>query len=414
MASRRLDPRWVVVMAGVGVNTTLGILPSWGIFSAALIDQYGWTATMTQIPYMLASAMFALSMIPGGRAQDRIGPQNVIRVAAVLVGLGFVLSGFFLSGTGLAISFGVIYGTGMGIAYASPTPAAVKWFSPKKRGLISGIVISGYGLAPLFLAPLTAWLLTRMTLSQTFILYGSVFFLIIFFLAGYVRNPPDSHVAEPVEVKDLTAEEPETRALKVDFEWHETIRTAAFKKLWLVFAFISFSGLMIIGQLAKIGIEQASVSNAYMLIGTYAVGNFCGRILCGVISDRVGRLQTILTLYLIQLGAYAAFSWLVTPLTLAAGVALVGFTFGGMLTLLPSITGDYFGIRNFGVNFGMMLTGSGLGGLLGPLVGGLVRDLTGTYILSYVAAVIFCAMGAAIVLTIRPPRITETGEPVSP
>jgi MFS transporter, OFA family, oxalate/formate antiporter len=103
-----------------------------------------------------------------------------------------------------------------------------------------------------------------------------------------------------------------------------------------------------------------------------------------------------------------------SPLTLAAGVALVGFTFGGMLTLLPSITGDYFGIRNFGVNFGMMLTGSGLGGLAGTaLVGGLVRDLTGTYILSYVAAVIFCAMGAAIVFTIRPPRITETGEPVS-
>ncbi len=412
MANRRLDPRWVVVMAGVGVNTTLGILPSWGIFSAALIDQFGWTATMTQIPYMLASAMFALSMIPGGRAQDRFGPNNVIRVASVLVGLGFVLSGFFLTSTGLAICFGIIYGTGMGIAYASPTPAAVKWFSPKKRGLISGIVISGYGLAPLFLAPLTAWLLSILTLSQTFILYGIIFFLIIFTLSGFVRNPPADHVAEEVNVKDLPIEQPEQRALKVDFEWHETIKTDAFKKLWLVFAFISFSGLMIIGQLAKIGIEQAGVSNAYMLIGTYAVGNFCGRILCGVFSDRFGRLRTILTLYLIQLGAYTAFSWLTVPLTLAAGVALVGFTFGGMLTLLPSITGDYFGIRNFGVNFGMMLTGSGLGGLLGPLVGGLVRDTTGTYTLSYVAAVIFCAIGAAIVLRIRPPQVRATEDTV--
>ncbi len=409
MEQRGFYPGWGVVMAGIGVNTTLGILNSWGIFSATLIDRFGWTATMTQIPYMIACAMFALSMIPGGRAQDLIGPQKVIMLAGVLVGAGFILSGNFLTPVGLAISFGIVYGTGMGVAYSAPTPAAVKWFGPKQRGLISGIVISGYGLAPLFLAPLTTWMLTRFTLSQTFMIFGVVFSLIIIGLSRFVKNPPHGHIIREVAQDELrnASSASLAPALKADYEWHEAIKTTSFRKLWLIFLFISFSGLLIIGQLSKIGIEQAGVSNAYMLIGTYAVANFSGRILCGIISDRLGRLNTMTALYLIQFAAYVMFSRLVAPLTLAAGVAMVGFTFGGMLTLLPSITGDYFGIRNFGVNFGMMLTGSGLGGLLGPLVGGLVRDATGAYTLSYVAAACICAIGAVVLRTVRPPSHEE-------
>ena len=91
------------VLAGFGVNLSLGVLYSWGVISAALIDNYQWTATQTQIPYMVASVVFALSMIPGGRLQDSVGPRVALLIASILAGLGFILSSTTITVTGLTI-----------------------------------------------------------------------------------------------------------------------------------------------------------------------------------------------------------------------------------------------------------------------------------------------------------------------
>ncbi len=409
MKKRGLDPGWVVTLAGLGVNLILGVLYAWGVISAALIDQLGWSATMTQIPYMVACAVFALSMIPGGRFQDQFGPRPVILAAAGFAGVGFIMSGLVLTPLGLTAFFGIVFGIGMGLGYAAPTPAAVKWFSAKKRGLISGIVVSGFGLAPLYIAPLTTWLLNHYSLAQTFIILGVSFFFLIVLLSAFIRNPPIDHVAEPVDVsqiEDVSTAKPAPR-WKVEYDWNEAIRTASFKRLWIMFCFGTFAGLLIIGQLSKIGFEQAAVGNAYMLVGTYAVFNCTGRILCGVLSDRFGRMRTMFSMFVIQVIVYIFFARLVTPLALASGVALVGFTFGGMLSLFPATTADYFGMKHFGVNYGMMLTAWGVGGVFGPLLGGIVRDLTGTYVISYIVSGVLSAAGAYMTLITRAPAPVE-------
>ena len=123
----------VVLIAGIGVNLMLGTLYSWGVISAALVNR-GWSVTATQIPYMVACAMFALSMVPAGKLQDKFGPRQVIMGSAVLAGIGLSLSGLLLNPITLAITFGVIFGIAMGLGYAAPTPAAVKWFHPSKIG----------------------------------------------------------------------------------------------------------------------------------------------------------------------------------------------------------------------------------------------------------------------------------------
>lgn len=98
-----LNKAWKVVLAGFGVNLSLGVLYSWGVISAALIDDYHWTATQTQIPYMVASVVFALSMIPGGRLQDSVGPRIALLIASILAGLGFGLSSITISIISLTI-----------------------------------------------------------------------------------------------------------------------------------------------------------------------------------------------------------------------------------------------------------------------------------------------------------------------
>lgn len=384
---------WVVTFAGLGVNLILGVLYSWSIISAALIDNLDWSATMTQIPYMVACVLFALSMVPGGRLQDKLGPRKVIMTSAVLAGTGFFFSGLFLSVVGLTIFYGLVFGLGTGMGYSAPTPAAVKWFGQHKRGLISGIVVSGFGLAPIYIAPLTTNLIEAFGIQTTFFILAAGFFTVIMTLAQFISNPPAGYIP-PQPVNPVRNNEDS----KLNLDWKDVLKTKQFYQLWSMFCFGTFAGLLLIGQLAKIGLEQAGIATPYILISVYAFFNFAGRIGAGLISDRLGRMRTLLIMFLLQVAIYSIFALLVTPFSLMLGVAVVGFTFGSMLTLFPSATADYFGLSNFGVNYGMVITAWGAGGLFGPLLGGLVRDVTGTYVMCYIISAVISGMGAIISL----------------
>jgi MFS transporter, OFA family, oxalate/formate antiporter len=397
---------WIVTLSGMGVNLMLGTLYAWGVISAALIDQLGWTATETQIPYMVACAIFALSMAPGGRIQDMFGPRPVLTASAILAGIGFILSGLHTTVISLMVFFGIIFGLSMGMGYAAPTPAAVKWFEPSKRGLISGIVVSGFGLAPVYIAPITTYLLEKYGIQTTFFTLGAGFFTGILMLSRFITNPSTQYINKINSSKNTNNENPGKINLKIDYNWHEVIKTKEFYKIWAMFCFGTFAGLLIIGQLSKIGLEQAGITNGFLLIAIYAIFNALGRIGCGIISDKIGRMKTLFIMFIIQVIVYLVFPWLVSMITLSAGVALVGFTFGGMLTLFPATTADYFGLKNFGVNFGLVITAWGIGGVFGPLLGGLVRDATGTYTISYIVSAVLSGLGALLSLVTKPPKNT--------
>ncbi|MCX6089915.1 MAG: OFA family MFS transporter [Candidatus Atribacteria bacterium] len=394
---------WKTVWAGFGINLSLGVLYSWGVISAALIDEYQWTVTQTQIPYMTASVVFALSMIPGGRLQDSTGPRVTLIIASILAGLGFTLSSFAITVNNLTLFFGGIFGLAMGFGYAAPTPAAVKWFHVNHRGFISGIVVSGFGLAPVYIAPLTRMLIHQSGIRSTFIILGILFFLTILLLSFFIHNPPQGH--EPVR---LQAKKTKREIQSVfDYDYPSMLRTPQFYLLWVLFFFGTFSGLLIIGQMAKIGQEQAGIENGAILVMTYAVFNFLGRISWGSISDFLGEKMTLFLIFAVQVVVYFVFHTMTEPHTLLIGKSLVGFTFGGMLTIFPVITSQLFGLKNFGVNYGFVMTAWGIGGFLGPLFGGTVRDITGTYQTSYTVSALFCLAGSLLTFLIKKPGKSE-------
>ncbi|MDP2812913.1 MAG: OFA family MFS transporter [Erysipelotrichaceae bacterium] len=393
----------VVLVAGIGVNLMLGTLYSWGVISAALVNR-GWSVTATQIPYMVACAMFALSMVPAGKLQDRFGPRQVIMGSAVLAGIGLSLSGLLLNPIALAITFGVIFGVAMGLGYAAPTPAAVKWFHPSKRGVISGVVVSGFGLAPVYIGPLTTYLIANYGIESTFLFLGGAFFIGIMTLSQIIKNPPTGYVPPvPVDVEKVKVKPTFSTKSTKEYESGEMLKTKQFKIIWSMFACGTFAGLLIIGQLSKIGLEQSGITNGFILAALYAVFNALGRVSWGIISDRIGRTKSLFTMFVLQVIAYVLLPFATTPAILMIGVATVGFTFGGMLTVFPSITGDYFGMKNFGVNYGFVITAWGIGGVFGPLVGGLIRDFTGGYTYSYVISGLLSLVGVYLALKVTAP-----------
>lgn len=403
-AEKRRSSGRVVVIAGMTVNLALGILYSWSAFQSVLVhEQYGWTALQSQVPYMIACLVFALSMVPAGRIQDRIGPHKLIAIAGVLVCAGFVLSGLLITPAGLSVSFGIVFGLAMGLGYAAPTPAAVKWFAPAKRGLISGIVVSGFGLAGIYTAPLVRYLLSHYGLAETFVILGIAYGVLIMVLSRFVSNPPKGYVPAGM---DGDPQKNKAGQKSSGLDWHQMLKTPAFYKLWALFCMGTFAGLFIIGQLRVIGEEQAllSESGTFLLIAVYSFFNWAGRIGCGLLSDRLGPRRVLFLVFAVQTAVFSAFGFLTSALPLFAGTALVGFTFGGMLTVFPAITADLFGVKNLGVNYGLVFTAWGAGGVFGPLVGGLVRDLTGVYGVSYAVSAVLSAAGIVLALTVKAPH----------
>lgn len=396
---------WLVTFSGTGVNLTLGIIYSWSIIAAYLRDVQGWSAMDSQLPYMITCSMFAILMVPAGRVQDSLGPKVALVASAFFAGIGLIGSGFFISVVGLSICFGIFFGSAMGLGYSSATPPAIKWFRPEKRGLIAGIVVSGAGLASVYTAPLTNFLLGRYGLSSTFIILGTAFFFVIIILAQLIKNPPDGYIPPSAPSQDaLTHGVIEEQNYKIDFQWHEMIKTPQFYLLWLIFCFGSLAGLMIIGQLSSIVYDQSGLSLGFILVALLAIFNAVGRIVAGVLFDRLGRTYSLVIILTLQAINFLLFGTYDTITLLVVGTMVAGFSYGACLSIFPAATAMLYGVKNIGVNYGLLYTSWGAGGVFGGLIGGLVRDYTGSYNTAFLIAAALCAAGVLLSLLIKEPE----------
>lgn len=393
---------WIVAMAALGVNLLLGILYSWSVLGKALVSQWGWTHTQASLPYTVCVAVFALMMVFAGRAQDAFGPRIIAMLGGVLFGSGLILSSFAKDPQWMILSFGVLGGMGLGFGYSAVTPCAIKWFEPKRKGLISGIVVSGVGLSPVYIAPLTAWLLKSKDISDTFFILGSLAMAAIVLFSLVLRNPPAQPSHAPAGAQN-TGPAPSQR----NFTWRDMLKTRSFYLLWVSYLLSATAGLMLIGHMANIADVQASWKAGFLLVVILSVFNALGRVLGGVLSDKTGRTRAMLLVFLIQAANMTAFAWFTSIPLLVAGAAIAGLAYGALFALFPATTADYFGLKNMGVNYGLVFTGWGVAGIVGPILGGIVADSTGTYRISFWVAAAMLLIGAAIIKLVKAPASKE-------
>ncbi len=393
---------WTVTLAGTGVNLALGILYAWSVIKGAIPDDWGWNNADKALPYSVACILFAIAMVPAGRLQDRFGPRIMVAIGGALVGLGFLVAGFMGSSlSGFVAGFGVLAGLGIGCCYSSTTPAAVKWFPPAKTGLIAGIVVAGFGLASVYIAPLATWLLGRSGVSTTMMVFGVAFFIVISLLSLLIRNPGADEVPQkPAPAKDAAA----TAAVaRPDMTWKQTLSNAQFYVLWFMFFAGSAAGLTFISIAQDLG--KASLGElAFIVVAVLAVGNAGGRILAGTVSDRIGRPWTVFGTMLLQAATVGILyltkggaSWPVILLIIIS----IGANYGSNLALFPSSAKDYFGLKNFGLNYGMLFTAWGMAGLIMPWVNGRIKDATGANDLSFAIIIALLLVSAGLTFISR-------------
>jgi OFA family oxalate/formate antiporter-like MFS transporter len=401
---------WTVTIAALSINLVLGVLYAWGVMAKALVVQWHWSKADAALPFTVSTGAFAITMIFAGRLQDKVGPRLITALGGIVLGLGLVASSFAQSPALMLVTFGIVGGIGIGIGYSATTPPAIKWFPPSKKGLITGIVVSGVGLAAVYISPLTQLLLKSVGIHQTFVYLGLGAIVSVVLLSRLLRNPPAGFQPAPAPLGTSTAK---AAAPRPSLDWNEMLRTPQFYRLWLMFILAASAGLMIIAHVAIIAKEQARWEWGFVPVVLLAIFNSAGRVASGIVSDRIGRTQTMVLAFVLQACNMFAFSHYTSSALLVFGSAFTGLCYGTIFTLMPAATADFYGVKNLGVNYGFVFTGFGVAGVFGPLLGGKIRDVTGNYSTSYTISAVMLLVGAALAFTTRAPSLESVGAPVA-
>ncbi|PMH44548.1 oxalate:formate antiporter [Vibrio sp. 10N.286.49.B3] len=400
----KIDKAMRILLAGFCINLCLGILYAWSVFNKALVTDFGWSAADASSPYAVATIAFSACLLIAGILQDRMGPRNILILGASMTGLGMIASSFAESVLMLNITFGLITGSGIGFGYACLAPAAMKWFHPSKKGMVNGLIAAGFGLAAVYLAPLTSTLISTVGIHSSFMILGVGILVIAVPLAFTISNPPADYTPEEPKVKDGQA--PVSVKKPEDLSWKAMLKTPQFYSLWVMYALAASAGLMIIGNITNIASVQANLPNAVYLASILAIFNSGGRVAAGILSDKIGGIRTLLLAFVIQGINMVLFNTFDSEFTLIIGTALAALGYGTLLAVFPSLIAEFYGLKNYGTNYGVLYTSWGIGGAIGAaVVGYSMTQGGGSYTLAYTISA--AMMGVCIVLALITKPISE-------
>lgn len=399
--------RWLVLLFACLTNLCLGSVYAWSVFASPMAEHLSratgeaLTAADLAIVYTVANSVGPITMISGGFVNDKFGPRAVIFTGGLMFGAGMILSGFVGSVPMLMVTYGLLGGLGLGLAYGCTISCCVKFF-PDKRGLIGGLTTAAYGFSSVILPPVVNALVGAVGVTASFIVVGAVFLVIICVSAMFIIRCPADFV--PEGWTPPKAEKTGGTAV-VDKNWLEMLKTPVFYLMILTLMSGAFSGMMIISQASAVGQEMIglSVTAAGIAVSVLALFNSLGRVAAGSLSDKIGRVNTLtlacvlsvagnLLLYFCREGSVALFY---------IGVSVVGVCFGAFMGVFPGFTADEFGPKNNSVNYGIMFIGFAMAGYFGPTIMKSVYYGDGGYANAFLIAAGLSVAGILLTLLYR-------------
>lgn len=442
MSNGNIKNRWFVVIGAILIQLALGAIYAWSVFTPKLTDvngQYQFTAGQAAWIFSAGLFFFALVMIWAGRKLAKFGPQKLAIAGGLVLAVGYILAGLF--GTSFILQFifiGILGGAGIGLAYVVPIAVGVKWF-PDKKGMLTGLAVAGFGFgATIWVKWAGSWgggLLNNMSLlgldgvRSVFLLYGIIFGAMVLLGSLVMKDPPEGWLPDgytPPKADDAKS------AGVINFDSNEMMKTPQYYMLFFTFVFSALAGLMVIYCIKLFGIDALTFSKlgtldpntngfadtkvwASAIAGTamawYAILNGLGRIIWGVVSDKIGRKFAIALMCLLQgLIMLAFYNIGGTAIGLIVAACIIGFNFGGNFALFPAVTADFFGNKTVGKNYGLVFFAYGIAGILGPQIAGFFKDsakgaLTPeAWLTPFIIAGVVCLLGVVITLFLNPPK----------
>jgi MFS transporter, OFA family, oxalate/formate antiporter len=384
------------------MQIALGAVYAWSVFRTPLVTQFGWTIAEVTLTFTISIFVLGVAAFFGGLWLNRKGPRVVAITGGVLYGLGVFLASFSANKLWwLYLSYGLIGGLGLGFAYIVPVAVLVKWF-PDRRGLIAGIAVGGFGAGALITAPVATYLIRSVGVLDTFAYLGIAYLIITVITAFFMQNPPEGW--RPAGWTPAASQV--SQRAGGDYTLSGALRTWQWYGLWLLLFLNTFAGISVISQEAPIFQELVGVTAvvAASMVGIASIGNAVGRVFWAWVSDSITRRATFIVMLLLQVLLF----WLLAGATSVIWMTVLAFIvlmcYGGGFGTMPAFAADYFGPKNVGPIYGLMLTAWGTASAVGPLLIAYLRQSTGAYYrpLHVIAGVVL--VSALLPLLMSPPK----------
>lgn len=398
--------RWSVLIVSCIINLIIGTGYAWSVFAPKWAVAFaGPGGDPTQINVALAftvcNAVGFITMITGGKINDALGPKWVVFVGGLMFGGGALLAGFSKNLTFLVIMYGIVLGLGMGLVYSCTIGNTVKFF-PDKKGMVGGLTTAFYGLGSVVLAPIAQMMVDSLGVQTTFKILGVVYLVVICVGAFIIKPCPAGFIPDgwtpPAPVAGAKAPE--------DKNWNQMIKDPIFYVMFIMLICGAFFGLMMISQCKGVATAMIGMpaTTAATIVSVLALFNAAGRVLCGFISDKLGAVNTLaaaLVLAVVGLAlVYFSGNSQSAPM-FVVGICLVGFCFGSYMGIYPGFTAGQFGMKNNGINYGVMFIAFSVAGVAGPMIMQKMFASTGSYSTPILIALVLSVVGLALTFVYR-------------
>ena len=358
--------RWFIALAAIGLHISIGSVYAWSVLTRPIMADMGFTLSQTTWTFSLAILMLGLSAGFFGSFAEKIGPKKSGLLAMLfwitgLLGTAYALNIHNL--TLLYLFYGIIGGIGLGIGYITPVSTLVKYF-PNRPGFATGLAIMGFGLASLIAGPLMQYLVAHVGLVNNFIILGIIYLVIMGASSLYLKVPQQKHLTRTT--KDKSTMYVHNHGMLAN----DAMKTWQFSALWWIFFVNITCGIGLLSLASPMAQETIGMTPAAAasLVGIIGIFNGGGRIAWSTISDYLGRAQTYILFFIIEIVAFYLLAQTNSALTFQILILIIITCYGGGFSCMPAYLADLYGIRQLSTIHGRILTAWGLAGIAGPML----------------------------------------------
>lgn len=395
--------RWLMLAMGTIILLALGSLYAWSTYRSTLCEEFNWSVSSAQMTFSISMMTFCLGGLFSGIVTKKIGIKIPAVLSAVLMGAGLIMSSHISSLAGLYITYGVLYGAGVGIGYNVVMGTIVKWF-PDKTGLCSGILLFGFGISSLIVGRVGAGLIAFIGWRSMFMYFGVVFGIVVLVLGLLIKAP---------EAADTAGLQTSSKAKSAPFAEMNFSGMLKNRNFWLFFIWVtvlSAAGLVIVGNSAPFANTiTGDLASAATIAGIISVCNGFGRIFFGTLFDAKGfrvEMITVVAAFIIATVVLLAASATGSVPVLIISYVLAGFAYGGVTPTNSAFTAKFFGNNNFALNLSIVNLNLLIASYL-PQVASKMIDSTGSYNGAFYYVIALAIIAFAAFLFIKAPKDAE-------
>ena len=384
--------RWPVLFASMAILLCTGAVYAFSVFAGPLSQLKDWSIAEIMIAFTINAAISPIPSILGGYFTDKGWAKWTIFAGGALFASGFSLTSFVTTPAMLYFSYGIVAGLGQGFAYSGCLSNTIRLF-PDKRGLASGLITAGMGGATIMAAPLANLIIERADVLQAFRLMGILYLVVVVVATFFIQTAPANFVPEGWTPPN------QRQGGLVNKNWQQMLGTKEFYLIMAMLSIGAFSGLMIASNASVIGQQMFALSAqvAALFVSVYSLSNCLGRVLWGMVSDRLGRTKTLFIIYSVVALSLLLLAVNSASLGFALGIIGLGLCFGGVMGVFPAIVMENYGPVNQGVNYGIVFTGYSIAALFAPNVAASIAETNqGDFTLAFYIAIVLAIIGLGL------------------